>query len=239
MFYNNDHKSIQSSSPVSKELIKMLKIPIDLYKNILKLLKIKHFPTLYEYLDYVGRKAICQYLLNNALENETVISTAEEVDNLLQLINPLLIDSNDKPSDYEQDNEDFVEEQTLVARLIHLMNSNDLYEQFSILNKAREHFGNSGKERISFTLPPIVFKAYELAYKYKETADQDEKWDKKCDKIFKFCFQTINALVKAELPAELAFRLFLQGSITLCEIAYDNCENITYEFISQVNKINV
>ncbi len=105
---------------------------------------------------------------------------------------------------------------------------------YQILNTARKQFGNSGKERIKYTLPPIIFKAYELAARYKEAAKDDENWEKKCDKIFKFCFQTINALIKVELPAELPFRMFLQGSIALCEIAYENCENITYEFISQV-----
>lgn len=105
------------------------------------------------------------------------------------------------------------------------------------MNTARKHFGNSGKERIKFTLPPLIFKAYELAYRYKEAADEDEKWEKKCDKIFKFCFQTINALIKAELPAELPFKLYLQGTIALCNIAYENCENITYEFISQVGRV--
>ena len=91
---------------------------------------------------------------------------------------------------------------------------------------------------MKYTLPPIIFKAYELASRYKEAAQADENWEKKCDKIFKFCFQTINALIKVELPAELPFRMFLQGSIALCEIAYDNCENITYEFISQVIALN-
>ena len=71
-----------------------------------------------------------------------------------------------------------------------------------------------------------MFRAYELAYKYKEAASQDDKWEKKCDKIFKFCFQSINALIKAELPAELSFRLFLQGSIALFDIAYENFFNI-------------
>ena len=70
---------------MAKELIKMLKIPIDLYKNILTLLKIKHYTTLYEHLDYAGRKAICVYLINNAMENETIISTPDEV---ISLINP-------------------------------------------------------------------------------------------------------------------------------------------------------
>jgi len=233
IFNNMNLDHIQSNSPVSKELIKMLKIPIDLYKDVLKLLKIKHYSTLYEHLDYIGRKSICHYLVNSALENETIISSTQDAEGLLQMINPLIVDSSDVPADYEQDGEDFAEEQTLVARLVHLMQSEDLDEQYMMLSAARKQFGSSGKERIRYTLQPIVFKAYELAYRYKEAAETDDKWDKKCDKIFKFCFQTINALIKAELPAEIAFRLFLNGSIALCEINYENCENITYEFISQ------
>ena len=110
----------------------MLKIPIDFYKNVLTLLKIKHYALLSEHLDYVGRKTLCQYLVNNALDNETIIATPDEVDGFLQLINPLVVDPNDKPADYEQDVEDFVDEQTLVSRLIHLMSSDDLDEQFLV-----------------------------------------------------------------------------------------------------------
>lgn len=233
IFCNMNLDHIQFNTPVSKELIKMLKIPIDLHKNILILLKIKTYSTLLDHLDYPGRKSLCQYVLNNALDNETVISTPDEVDGLLTLLDPVINDSTDKPSDYEEDNEDFVDEQTLVARLIHLMRSENLDEQFIILNTARKQFGSSGKERIKYTLPPLIFNAYELAARYKAAASEDDKWGKKCDKIFKFCFQTINALIKAELPAELPFRIFLQGAIALCNINYENCENITYEFISQ------
>lgn len=48
------------------------------------------------------------------------------------MISPLIVDSNDAPSDYEQDSEDFIEEQTLVARLVHLMSSQDLDEQYMV-----------------------------------------------------------------------------------------------------------
>ena len=48
------------------------------------------------------------------------------------MISPLIVDSSDAPSDYQQDNEDFVEEQTMVARLIHLMQSQDLDEQYMV-----------------------------------------------------------------------------------------------------------
>jgi len=63
---------------------------------------------------------------------------------------------------------------------------------------------------------------------------QDTKWDKKCQKIFQFCHQTIAALTKAEL-AELPLRLFLQGAIAAGSIEFENHETVAYEFMSQVN----
>ena len=52
----------------------------------------------------------------------------------------------------------------------------------------------------------------------------------KSEQIFKFCFQTINALVK-NMP-ELSLRLFLQGAMVADQIGN---ETIAYEFFSQVN----
>lgn len=79
-------------------------------------------------------------------------------------------------------------------------------------------------------MPPLVFQAYQLAYKYRNI--KDEKWEKKCQKIFQFCHSTITALVKAEL-AELPLRLFLQGALAIDQIGFDNHETVAYEFMSQ------
>ena len=62
---------------------------------------------------------------------------------------------------------------------------------------------------------------------------QDDKWEKKCSKIFTFCHQTIGGLLKAEL-SELPLRLFLQGTLTANRIEFDKHEAIAYEFMSQV-----
>lgn len=91
---------------------------------------------------------------------------------------------------------------------------------------------------MQYTLPSIVFEAYRLAFRFKEASESDEKWDKKCDKIFRMCFQIINSLIKVEIQPEVAFKLFLEGSIALAEISYDNSENITYEFLTQVIMMN-
>lgn len=62
---------------------------------------------------------------------------------------------------------------------------------------------------------------------------QDDKWDKKCQKIFQFCHQTIGALIKAELP-ELSLRLFLQGALCASQITFETQETVAYEYMSQV-----
>ena len=62
---------------------------------------------------------------------------------------------------------------------------------------------------------------------------QDDKWDKKCQKIFQFCHQTIAALAKAEY-AELSLRLFLQGALVADCAEFSNAETVAYEFMSQV-----
>ena len=62
---------------------------------------------------------------------------------------------------------------------------------------------------------------------------QDDKWDKKCQKIFQFCHQTIAALAKAEY-AELSLRLYLQGALVADQAEFSNAETVAYEFMSQV-----
>ena len=78
--------------------------------------------------------------------------------------------------------------------------------------------------------------------------EEDDKWDPKVEKIFKFCHSTVSALVKAEL-AELPLRLFLQvrinfvvsnpqyifqGALACNAIPFANHETVAYEYMSQV-----
>lgn len=70
-------------------------------------------------------------------------------------------------------------------------------------------------------LPPIPTSPH--------TPSQDDRWMKKCERIFQFCLQTIVALTKVQ--PEISLRLFLQGALTADQIA---SETIAYEFISQV-----
>ena len=58
---------------------------------------------------------------------------------------------------------------------------------------------------------------------------QDDRWERKCEKILEFCIKTIGALSK--ITPDLSLRLFLQGALAADRIGL---EKEAYEFISQV-----
>ncbi|XP_046737836.1 vacuolar protein sorting-associated protein 35 isoform X3 [Diprion similis] len=235
IFQKLNIERLEYNSAVSRELSRLMKIPVDNYKNILTVLKLEHFAPLLEYFDYEGRKSLAVYIITNILDNETLIPAQEQVDAVLSMVSPLVQDQPDQPT-IEEDPEDFAEEQGLLGRLIHHFKSETADQQYMILSAARKHFSTGGNKRIKYTLPPIVFQAYQLAFTYKSLKDQDDVWQKKCQKIFQFCHVTITALMKAEL-AELPLRLFLQGAIAIGEIRFDNFETVAYEFMSQAFSI--
>ncbi|KAF7283955.1 vacuolar protein sorting 35 isoform X1 [Rhynchophorus ferrugineus] len=229
MFQRLGLEHLEYNSSVAKELQKLLKIPLDTYNDILVVLKLKHYAGLMQHLDYNGRKSLSIYILNNALENEIIIPTPDETEQALTLLTTLVTEKNENMVG-EIDMEELAEEQCLLARFVHQLQSNVPDEQYLILTIAKKILVTGGASRIKYTLPPLIFQAYQLAYKYKAT--KEEKWDKKCTKIFQFCHQTITSLVKAEL-AELPLRLFLQGALAIDQIGFENHETVAYEFMSQ------
>ena len=75
----DDGLSVQTGSLVAVQLAKLMKAPVDAYNDVLTLLSLPHFGPLFDYVDYSGRKVMSCYLIENALDNETVIPTVEQV----------------------------------------------------------------------------------------------------------------------------------------------------------------
>lgn len=122
---------------VGKELTKLLRIPVDQYNDVLALLKITHLGPVLSYLDYRGRTQACAYIVTNALEHSTLIPTPEQTDALMSLLEALIRDQPDQPDDIHVTGgggagDDFVEEQTLIARLVNLLKSENLDTQFKV-----------------------------------------------------------------------------------------------------------
>ncbi|CAF1436904.1 unnamed protein product [Adineta steineri] len=226
---------VTTGTQAAKELVKMLKIPIDCY-DILDVLKLNHYKLVLQLLSYRERHTVCMYIINSILDKETIIPTAEQVTQLFDLVSTLIIDQPDGSLEHSRQtitNEDFVEEQNLVARLCNTFKAiNDPDQQYHIIKTCQDTFKNGGLERMRFTYPPMIMQAYALTFRYKDIREQDEKWEKKCQKLFQLSNQLINTLTKLETN-DLSLRLYLQGALTASEIRSENAETIAYEFFSQ------
>ncbi len=57
------------------------------------------------------------------------------------------------------------------SRFIHLFKSSSSDQQYLILTTSRKHLAAGGNKRVLYTLPPLVFQAYQLAFKYHQERD--------------------------------------------------------------------
>lgn len=129
---------------------------VDTYNDVITLLKLENLVNCLDMLDVKGRKTMSILIANNVIDNETKLSTVEQVETVLSKLLQVLIQSGDESLD-SVDIDDFVEEQNLVARLISLMQADSPDDQYLILNAARKLLTDGGAERIRYTLPTIVF----------------------------------------------------------------------------------
>ena len=78
--------SMDKNNAVSKELTRLLKIPVDSYSNILTLLQLEYFAPLFKYFDFSSRKEMSLYVITNAVESAITIPTQEQVSEKLSVM---------------------------------------------------------------------------------------------------------------------------------------------------------
>ena len=83
--------SLEHNSAVSKELLKLMMIPVDNYCDIATLLKLEHYGALFDYFDYEARRNLSLHIVNNALESGNCIGSSEEVRNKYSKFNFIII----------------------------------------------------------------------------------------------------------------------------------------------------
>jgi len=221
-------KDDTTKPPVIKQILNLLNTPLDTYKDILTVLRLQNYHLVISYLNYESRKRVALNITRTAIQHTPSIGNAEGVNKLLEWISPLI------QSDTQQDNvddDDFAEEQNLVASLVHLFENSDPEQLFAMYKVARGHLEKGGPKRIKYLLEPLIFRALRLAIRLKRTENEDESWLEKAQKVFIFAHDVTNKLAKTDLP-EVSVRLFLQ-----CAQAANTCgdtfETIAYEFVKE------
>jgi hypothetical protein len=80
-------------------------------------------------------------------------------------------------SEQNVDEEDFEEEQNLVARLVHHLACPNSEGQYRVLLAARRHFGQGGPKRLRHTLPPLIFSGLQLVRQlHAQSAEGEGPW---------------------------------------------------------------
>ncbi|KAI3863233.1 hypothetical protein MKX03_011656, partial [Papaver bracteatum] len=223
-------KAKLEDSKATKQIVALLSAPLEKYNDIGIALKLSNYPRVMDHLDSGTNKVMAVVIIQSIMKNNTCISTADKVDALFELIKGLIKDLDGTPVE-ELDEEDFKEEQSSVARLIHMLHNDDPEEMLKIICTVKKHILTGGPQRLPFTVPPLIFSALKLVRRLQgqdgDVVGEDQAATPK--KIFQLLHQTIEALLSVPAP-ELALRLYLQ-----CAEAANDCdlEPVAYEFFTQ------
>jgi vacuolar protein sorting-associated protein 35 len=209
------------ASNFAPQIVALLSIPLEGSSSVLDILKLENFPALMNLMPNSKRKEVAARWCQGLVSSDATLGTTHTVEGLYMFITPLIIDvekeAKDNDSDDEDDEDDdegtnsteLEQQQNLVARLVHLLRTDDLDTLFKLYSGTRKMFGKGGEQRIKYTFPPLVAQAVRLALNLKLAEDQGASFSTGAKKVFQYCHQTCTALKEAK-HSEIALRLFLE-----------------------------
>src|SRR5690348_16153273 len=111
-------------------MLTLLNSPVDSFQNIITILALENYPKLITYLSFENRKKVAIDVARTCIEFPVPIPSADEANNLLELLQPLINDDPEQPQ--QADDEDFELEHNLVASLVHLFESDNAEQLFLV-----------------------------------------------------------------------------------------------------------
>ncbi|KAL1971189.1 hypothetical protein VTN77DRAFT_141 [Rasamsonia byssochlamydoides] len=226
------------STPAQQNLLNLLLAPLRSYASIFTALALPHYIPLLTSQSYPTRRAVATEVIRNILHNKTKITTAENLDRVLQVLRVLIKEGIQHPAGYpglqqrRGETDETIEEQGWLARLVHLIQGPDNETQLKLLQATRAAYAD-GNERIRYTTPAIVTASLRLARKLKAREHYDDNWQSQSSTLHRFLHQCISNLyqrVNSPGCAELALRLFVMCGEVADQTGF---EEVSYEFFAQ------
>ncbi|KAL8301509.1 hypothetical protein RB593_000357 [Gaeumannomyces tritici] len=229
------------SPPAQQSLLALLQAPLKRYASLFTALALPTFVPLFQSQTYPTRRAVAGEVARNLLRNHTLISTPEQLENVLEVMKVLIKEGSHPPAGYPgvvqprqraTETEETMEEQGWLARMVHLLHSENNDIQFRLLQMTRKAYGE-GNDRIRTTTPPLVTAGMKLARRFKAREHYDDNWPSQSSALFKFLHSTISTLyarVNGAGAAELSLRLFCSCGQSADAAGF---EEVAYEFFAQ------
>ncbi|KAI5921595.1 vacuolar protein sorting-associated protein 35 [Camillea tinctor] len=227
------------SAPAQQSLLALLQAPLKRYVSLFTALSLPTYVPLFQSQTYPTRRAVAGEVAKSLLRNQTTISTTTQLENVLEILKVLIKEGSQPPAGYPGgpqrralETDETMEEQGWLARIVHLLHSENNDTQFRLLQLARKAFAE-GNERIRTTTPPLLTAGMKLARRFKAREHYDDNWETQLSALFKFMHSAISGLytrVNGSGAAELALRLFCACGQTADMTGF---EEVAYEYFAQ------
>ncbi|RGP62795.1 hypothetical protein FLONG3_10126 [Fusarium longipes] len=227
------------SPPAQQSLLALLQAPLNHYVSTFTALSLPTYVPLFQSQSYPTRRAVAGDVARTLLKNQTKISTAEQLENVLEVLKVLIKEGSQAPQGYPGvsqrrpvETDETMEEQGWLARIVHLLQAEDNDTQFKLLQMTRKAY-SEGNERIRTTTPPLLTACMKLARKFKQREHFDDNWETQSNALFKFMHSALSTLytrVNSSGAAEMALRLFASAGQTADLVGF---EEVAYEFFAQ------
>ncbi|KAF5024701.1 hypothetical protein F66182_3215 [Fusarium sp. NRRL 66182] len=225
--------------PAQQSLLALLQAPLDHYVSTFTALSLPTYVPLFQSQSYPTRRAVAGGVARTLLKNQTKISTADQLENVLEVMKVLIKEGSQAPQGYPGvaqrrpvETDETMEEQGWLARMVHLLQADDNDTQFKLLQMTRKAY-SEGNERIRTTTPPLLTASMKLARKFKLREHFDDNWETQSNALFKFMHSALSTLytrVNGSGAAEMALRLFCSAGQTADMAGF---EEVAYEFFAQ------
>lgn len=127
------------STPAQQNLLNLLLAPLRSYASIFTALALPHYIPLLTTQSYPTRRAVATEVIRNVLQHKTKITTAENLDRILQTLRVLIKEGIQHPGGYpglhqqrRGETDETIEEQGWLARLVHLIEGPDNDTQLKV-----------------------------------------------------------------------------------------------------------
>lgn len=218
-------------------LLNLLLAPIKTYVSIFTALSLPQYVPLLHSQTYPTRRAVAGEVAKNLQRNLTKISTLAELEGVLEILKVLIKEGTQAPAGYPGvqqrrgvETDETIEEQGWLARIVHLIQSDDNDTQYKLLQLTRKAYAE-GNERVKFTTPALITGAMKLARQYKAREHYDDNWSTQSSALYKFMHSSLSTLyTRVAGSADLCMRLFIACGQIADQTGF---EEVAYEFFAQ------
>jgi vacuolar protein sorting-associated protein 35 len=218
-------------------LLNLLLAPMKSYVSLFTALALPTYIPLLHSQTYPTRRAVAGEIARTLQRNQTKITTLSALEGVLEILKVIIKEGTQQPASYPGvqqrkaiETDETIEEQGWLARIVHLIHSDDNDTQYKLLQMTRKAYAE-GNERVKFTTPALITSAMKLARKYKAREHYDDNWESQSSALYKFMHSSLSTLyTRVPSSAELCLRLFVA-----CGQVADQtgAEEVSYEFFAQ------